>query len=205
MKKTLAQIAADLRKERAKLKYVSRGGLKLEHALKEFKVDPTDKICLDIGASTGGFTDCLLQHGAKKVYCVDVGYGQLAWVLRQDARVVVIDRQNIRHLPKEKIPDKAELVVVDLSFISLKLIFPEIKKFLADKAHIIALIKTQFEVGKKEVGKKGVVEDPALHQRVISEIKEAGLKENWHCAGVVPSPILGAEGNQEFLILFQSP
>lgn len=185
-------------------KYVSRGGLKLEHSLKEFQVSPKGKICLDVGVSTGGFTDCLLQHGAKKVYAVDVGYGQLAWKLRQDNRVVVIERQNIRYLPAKLIAEPIDLATIDVSFISLKLVFPVLKNFLANKADIIALIKPQFEVKKTQVGRKGVVKDPKLHAQAIEEIKTTGLKEGWCFLAATPSPILGAEGNQEFLILFHS-
>lgn len=203
MKKTLAQIAAELRAKAAKLKYVGRGGLKLEHALKEFQVDPANKICLDVGASTGGFTDCLLQHGAKKVYAVDVGYGQLAWKLRQNKKVVVLERQNIRELKKEQIAEPIRLVTIDVSFVSLKKIFPGLQPFLAPKAQVIALIKPQFEVGKKEVETGGVVTDPELHKRVVAEITDAGGKEHWEFKATTPSPILGADGNREFLILFE--
>ena len=186
------------------IRYVGRGGLKLEQALKTFSIDVAEKICIDVGCSTGGFTDCLLQHGAKKVYAVDVGYGQLAWKLRQDPRVVVLERENIRYLEKDKVGKAADLIVIDVIFISLKTVLPTVKKFLAPEGKIIALIKPQFEVAKKEVGKKGVVSDPKLHEAVIAQIKEAGEKEGWLFQGVTPSPILGAEGNKEFLILFQS-
>ncbi len=205
MKKTLAQIAEELRAKKAQKKYVSRGGLKLEQALKEFKVDPSNKICIDIGASTGGFTDCLLQHGAQKVYAVDVGYGQLAWPLRQNPKVVVIERQNIRALKKEKIQEPIELATLDLSFISLKKVFPVLRPFLAPDAKIIALIKPQFEVAKTQVEKGGIVHDPKLHEWAVTQIQEAGLQEGWECLGVTSSPISGADGNREFLILFQTP
>jgi len=185
------------------LKFVSRGGLKLEHALQTFAIDPAGKICLDIGASTGGFTDCLLQQGAAKVYAVDVGYGQLAWSLRQNKQVVVLERQNFRHLNPKLITDPITLTTIDVSFISLKLIFPPLKKFLAPKAVVIALVKPQFEVGPEKVGKNGIVKDVALHEAVCTAIREAGEKGGWVFKGLTPSPILGAEGNKEFLIAFQ--
>ncbi|MDP2600336.1 MAG: TlyA family RNA methyltransferase [Deltaproteobacteria bacterium] len=203
MKKTFGQIEAELRAKAAKSKYVGRGGLKLEHALKEFQIDPTDKICLDVGASTGGFTDCLLQHNAKKVYAVDVGYGQLAWKLRQNKKIVVLERQNIRHISKKELPEPIALAVIDVSFISLKNIFPALAPFLSPAAKIVALIKPQFEVAKKEVEAGGLVTDPLLHKRVIEEIIDAGGKEHWAFKATTPSPILGADGNREFLILFE--
>lgn len=180
--------------------YVSRGALKLEEALSVGNIDVTDFKCIDVGASTGGFTDCLLQKGAKKVYSVDVGYGQLAWKLRQDNRVVVIERTNIRHMPKERIPEELDLAVIDTSFISLKIVVPAALKFLKKGALILALIKPQFEVGKGKVGKGGVVKDPLLHEEVIHTLSsffdEIGLKKNI----IVPSPILGPKGNKEFII-----
>lgn len=200
---TLVHSGADIRLREEPPKYASRGGLKLEKAFQFFQTGPKNKICLDVGASTGGFTDCLLQNGASKVYAVDVGYGQLAWKLRQDKRVVVMDRTNIRHLEKEKIPDKMNFIVIDVSFISLKIVFASLKKFLDDDAEIIALIKPQFEVGKKEVGRKGIVKDPILHLRVKDEIRKAGESQGWHCRGLTDSPIEGAEGNREFLICFE--
>lgn len=184
--------------------YVSRGGLKLSAALQTFGVDVTGKICMDVGSSTGGFTDCLLRHGATKIYAVDVGYGQLDWGLRKNPKVIVLERRNIRHLPKEIVLEPIDLVVIDVIFISLKTVFPAVKKFLAPAGKIIALIKPQFEVVKEEVGPKGVVRDSKLHEAVIEKIKTAGEKESWQCQGVILSPILGAEGNKEFLMLFQS-
>ncbi|MBI4124911.1 MAG: TlyA family RNA methyltransferase, partial [Deltaproteobacteria bacterium] len=185
------------------LKYVGRGGLKLEAALGHFQIDPQDTICLDVGASTGGFTDCLLKAGAKKVYAVDVGYGQFDWTLRNDPRVVLIERQNIRHLRQEKITEPVNLVVIDVSFVSLKLVFPVVKKFLASQSQILALIKPNFEVEPKHVGKKGVVKDPALHEKVVEEIKAAGIVLGWRCQGTCPSPLLGAQGNREFFVYFK--
>jgi 23S rRNA (cytidine1920-2'-O)/16S rRNA (cytidine1409-2'-O)-methyltransferase len=180
--------------------YVSRGGLKLEKALNTFEISVHDLVCLDVGASTGGFTDCLLQHGAARVYAVDVGYGQLAWQLRQDRRVIPIERMNIRNLPLTMLPEPVDLVTIDVSFISLKIVVPAVLKFSRKPARIIALIKPQFEVGKGRVGKGGVVRDPLQHNGVIDDLhrffKDGGLT----ALAVVPSPILGPSGNREFLI-----
>jgi 23S rRNA (cytidine1920-2'-O)/16S rRNA (cytidine1409-2'-O)-methyltransferase len=179
------------------LRYVSRGGLKLEHALDEFRVDPGGWVCADVGASTGGFTDCLLQRGAAKVYAIDVGYGQLAWSLRQDPRVVNIERANIRHL--EPLPEPVRLAVVDVSFIGLGLVLPHVARLLSPGGEVIALIKPQFEVGKGQVGKGGVVREPALHRSSITNaLAEAG-RIGLAPAGVARSPIKGPAGNIEFL------
>lgn len=180
--------------------YVSRGGLKLESALKTLDIDVNGLTCLDVGASTGGFTDCLLQHGARCVFAVDVGYGQLAWKLRQDSRVTVIERTNIRLMPMEVIPQPIDLITIDVSFISLKIVVPAVIKFLKKGGHILALIKPQFEVGKGKVGKGGVVRDPALHEAVLSDMTEFFHKNDFSCSPVVPSPILGPKGNREFMI-----
>jgi 23S rRNA (cytidine1920-2'-O)/16S rRNA (cytidine1409-2'-O)-methyltransferase len=180
--------------------YVSRGGLKLEKALWVLDVDITGFVCLDVGASTGGFTDCLLQHGAGRVYAVDVGYGQLAWKLRQDPSVVVIERKNIRHLAVEAISQPVDLVTIDVSFISLKKVVPEVLKFMKKDARILALIKPQFEVGRQSVGKKGVVRNPALHADVIKELIAFFTKMQMVHEFVIPSPILGPKGNKEFFI-----
>lgn len=181
--------------------YVSRGGLKLEGAFRAFGFDVSGAICLDIGASTGGFTDCLLQHGAKKVYAVDVGYGQLAWKLRQDQRVVVIERTNIREMGVSLVPEKADIAVIDVSFISLEKVIPAVVPFLAPGAGVIALIKPQFEVGKDRVGKGGIVRDEAermaARDRIIAFIEDRGFLVK----GVVQSPITGQDGNVEFLLL----
>lgn len=182
------------------LPYVSRGGLKLEKALEAFSISVAGWTCLDVGASTGGFTDCLLQHGAVKVYAVDVGYGQLAWQLRQDARVIPIERTNIRNMPLEMLPETVDLATIDVSFISLKIVVPAVVKFCRQPARIIALIKPQFEVGKGKVGKGGVVRDPLLHQTVIDELSRFFTDEGWTVHPPVPSPILGPSGNREFLI-----
>jgi len=191
--------ADDIELKGSDLPYVSRGGLKLEAALKEFGIDIKGLVCLDAGASTGGFTDCLLQHGASKVYAVDVGYGQFAWKLRQDPRVVVIERTNIRHMPAEALPEKVDLVTVDVSFISLKIVVPAVLKFLKRRARILTLIKPQFEVGKGKVGKGGVVRDPAQHEAVIRDLRAFFSSMGLICEPVIPSPVLGPKGNREFL------
>jgi 23S rRNA (cytidine1920-2'-O)/16S rRNA (cytidine1409-2'-O)-methyltransferase len=180
--------------------YVSRGGLKLEKALQVLDVDIAGFVCLDVGASTGGFTDCLLQHGVGRVYAIDVGYGQLAWKLRQDPRVVVIERKNIRRLAFEALSQYVDLVTIDVSFISLKKVVPEIMKFMKKDARILALIKPQFEVGRQNVGKKGVVRDPALHAAVIKELIEFFTEIKLIHEFVISSPILGPKGNKEFFI-----
>ena len=181
--------------------WVSRGGLKLDHALAHFGWDITGAVVIDVGASTGGFTDVALTRGAAKVYAVDVGHGQLAWKLRQDERVVVLEKTNARHLTAEIIPEPADLVVCDASFIGLKTVLPAAMGLTRPNARLIALIKPQLEVGKERVGKGGVVRDPALHAEVCAEI-EAWMNElpGWHVVGLTQSPILGPEGNMEFLI-----
>ncbi len=183
--------------------YVSRGGLKLEGALRRFDLKLQNKVCLDVGASTGGFTDCLLQNGAARVYAVDVGYGQLAWKLRQDPRVVVIERTNIRHIRKETISEPIDLATIDVSFISLKIVIPVVKTFLKDKAIILALIKPQFEVGRDQVGKGGVVKDPALHKAVIHRLAAHFEALGLTCETVIPSAIRGPKGNREFFSLLR--
>ena len=181
--------------------YVSRGGLKLKEALKEFNLDVENIVALDVGASTGGFTDCLLQAGARKVYALDVGYGQLAWKLREDKRVVVIERTNVRYYDGADLDEPIDLAAIDVSFISLKIVLPAVLKLLGDKAQILALIKPQFEVAKEEVGKGGVVQDPAVHDRVLQEISEFCKSLNLEVEGTCASPILGPAGNREFFIL----
>jgi len=183
--------------------YVSRGGLKLAGALQDLEVNPEGCICLDVGASTGGFSDCLLQHGAVRVYAVDVGYGQLAWKLRQDPRVVVIERTNIRHMPAELIREPVDLVTIDVSFISLKIVVPAVTAFMGKNARILALIKPQFEVGKNQVGKGGVVRDAKLHKGVIDDLAAFFNARGLTCGRVLPSPILGPKGNREFFILLE--
>lgn len=182
------------------LAYVSRGGLKLEGALRSLKLDVHDLVCLDVGASTGGFTDCLLQHGARKVYAVDVGYGQLAWKLRQDARVIAIERTNIRYMAPAAMPEAADLATIDASFISLKIVVPAVLRFLKPNGRILALIKPQFEAGKGNVGKKGVVKEAAIHRQVIADLSGFFESLGLVCGPVVPSRILGPKGNQEFVM-----
>jgi 23S rRNA (cytidine1920-2'-O)/16S rRNA (cytidine1409-2'-O)-methyltransferase len=183
--------------------FVSRGGVKLKSALTEFKLDVAHMVCLDAGASTGGFTDCLLAHGAKKVFAVDVGYGQLAWKLRQDNRVVVIERTNIRNMKQDALPCLVDLITIDVSFISLKIIVPSVAKYLNNKGYILALIKPQFEVGREKVGKGGVVKDPVLHQQIIDDLSDFFEKIGFISCGISPSSILGPKGNKEFFILLR--
>ena len=181
------------------LPYVSRGGLKLEKALKVFPIDVNGKVCIDCGASTGGFTDVLLQHGAKKVYAVDVGYGQLAWKLRNDERVVNLERTNLRYVDSELIPEALDLAVMDVSFISIKLVLPAVKNLLKDGADLICLIKPQFEAGRDEVGKKGVVRDSNVHKEVIHSILDFAPEIGLTVMGLDFSPIKGPEGNIEYI------
>jgi 23S rRNA (cytidine1920-2'-O)/16S rRNA (cytidine1409-2'-O)-methyltransferase len=181
--------------------YVSRGGVKLAHALDHFAIDPSGAVALDIGASTGGFTDVLLRRGAAKIFAVDVGHGQLDWRLRQDTRVVVLERCNARHLTRDEIPDSLELIVCDASFIGLETVLPASLALAAPDAALIALIKPQFEVGKGRVGKGGVVRDPALHDEVCARIAAwLAALPNWTVLGVTESPLRGPDGNVEFLI-----
>ncbi|MCP4117781.1 MAG: TlyA family RNA methyltransferase [Desulfobacteraceae bacterium] len=197
---TKVSIDADIVLKGEDIPFVSRGGLKLDHAVKGLGIDVTGLTCLDIGASTGGFTDCLLQHGAGKVYAVDVGYGQLAWSLRQDPRVVVIERTNIRHLEYDVVGESVDLVVADTSFISLKLVIPAAEKFMKKGTRILALIKPQFEAGRERIGKGGVVRDPKVRQEIIGEIKEFFDNRGYETGEVIPSPVPGPKGNQEFII-----
>jgi len=181
-------------------RYVGRGGLKLEAALQQFKIDPTGTTCLDIGASTGGFTDCLLQHGATQVHAIDVGHSQLDWKIRSDPRVIVREKLNARYLSRDDIPDPIDLCVIDVSFISLTLILPPAFDLLSPEGVIISLIKPQFELNKEDVGKGGIIRDSELHERAVQKIKDFvknNLLKTWE--GVIDSPILGTEGNREFL------
>ncbi len=184
----------------APLAFVSRGGLKLEKALKEFPVILTDKICMDVGASTGGFTDCMLQNGAAKVYAVDVGYGQLAWKLRTDERVVVLERTNFRYISSEQVSEPIGFASVDVSFISLKLILPVLAPLLTENGQAVVLIKPQFEAGREKVGKKGVVRDPAVHEEVIASVCAAARDCGFSVLGLSYSPIRGPQGNIEYLL-----
>ena len=181
------------------LPYVSRGGLKLEKALKVFPIDVTGKVCIDCGASTGGFTDVLLKNGAAKVYSVDVGYGQLAWSLRNDERVANMERTNIRYISSEQIPEPLDICVMDLSFISVKLVLPAVCALLKDDAQLVCLIKPQFEAGRDEVGKKGVVRDKAVHLSVIESVLDFAPTVGMTAMGLDFSPIKGPEGNREYL------
>ncbi|MCL2497109.1 MAG: TlyA family RNA methyltransferase [Symbiobacteriaceae bacterium] len=194
---TVLEVAA------APIPFVSRGGLKLAHGLQSFALNPTGRVCLDIGASTGGFTDCLLQHGAAKVYAVDVGYGQLAWSLRQNLKVVNLERENFRYLAREKIDSTIDLAVCDVSFISLKHIFARLPEFLAPEGQVVALVKPQFEAGKGKVGKNGVVKSPELHREVLSNIQQEGARASLWLTALTPSPLRGPKGNVEFLSCWQ--
>jgi len=185
----------------AQLPYVSRGGLKLEGALRAFGIEPGGMVVMDVGASTGGFTDCILQGGAKKVYAVDVGYGQLAWKLRNDPRVVNLERTNIRYLQREAVEEEGvDLILIDTSFISIEKFLPHLLGFLKEGGILLGLIKPQFEVGKGEVGKGGVVKDPALHQKAIDRISAFSRELGLRVLGVLESPLLGPKGNKEFFI-----
>ena len=179
--------------------YVSRGGLKLEKALRDFGVDPTGYVCSDSGASTGGFTDCLLQQGASKVFAIDVGYGQLDWKIRSDPRVVVMERTNVRYVTPEQLGEPLDLSVVDVSFISLKIVLPVIKTFLKSTGQVLCLIKPQFEAGKDKVGKKGVVREPETHKEVLDDFVALADELEFKILGLTFSPVKGPEGNIEFL------
>ena len=182
------------------LRYVSRGGLKLEKAFESFPIQVQNAICMDIGASTGGFTDCMLQNGAKKVYAIDVGYGQLAWKLRTDERVVNLERTNFRHVTKEQVTDPVNFASVDVSFISLTLILPAAYPLLSDDGEMICLIKPQFEAGKGFVGKKGVVKDSQIHQDTIVKVIDFAVETGFSVLGLTFSPVKGPEGNIEYLV-----
>src|ERR1044071_3090615 len=192
-------------KESATQRYVSRGGIKLEAALREFNIDISGLVCLDVGASTGGFTDCLLQHGAQRVVALDVGHDQIDWKIRNDTRVEVREEVNARHLAPDDFEDEFSLITIDVSFISLTKILPAVVPLLAHSGRIVALIKPQFEVGKGEVGKGGLVKDPTQHERVISNVNAAAQALGLKVAGLIESPIKGADGNVEFLALYLSP
>ena len=185
--------------------YVSRGGVKLARALDLLALDVAGRIALDVGASTGGFTDCLLQRGAARVYAVDVGYGQLAWKLREDPRVVSLERTNVRTLARDAFPDGLDLAVVDAAFISLRLVLPAVVPLVRPRAPIIALVKPQFEVGKGSVGKGGVVRDPAQHARVLDELQQFASTSGLTIDAVLTSPILGPAGNREFFLAVRTP
>ena len=187
------------------LRYVSRGGKKLEKAMQVFPVVLEGCTCMDIGASTGGFTDCMLQNGAVKVYAVDVGYGQLAWSLRTDERVVNLERTNIRYITEEQVPQPVDFISVDVSFISLTLVLPVAHRLLKDGAQMVCLVKPQFEAGKDKVGKKGVVRDPQIHREVIRKVIDCAAELGFWVRGLDFSPIKGPEGNIEYLLFLQKP
>lgn len=197
---TLIDLDAAVVSKENDIPFVSRGGLKLEKAIETLCIDVTGLICLDIGASTGGFTDCLLQHGARKIYAVDVGYGQFDWQLRQNQKVTVIERTNIRYMPYEKIGEKLDLIVIDTSFISLKIVIPCAEKFMKENTRILALIKPQFEAGKGKIGKGGVIRDEKVRNEVVNDIKSFFIKRGYTAENIVPSPILGPKGNKEYII-----
>lgn len=179
--------------------FVSRGGLKLQQALERFDVDVTGRVAVDVGASTGGFTDCLLQHGAARVYAVDVGYGQLAWTLRNDPRVVVMERMNFRHADEALFDPRPSVAVMDVSFISTKLLFPKLAAVSVNSADVLSLVKPQFEAGRGSVGKGGIVRDPRVHLRVLVDMLDHVTSVGWSCHGLTFSPISGGDGNIEFL------
>jgi 23S rRNA (cytidine1920-2'-O)/16S rRNA (cytidine1409-2'-O)-methyltransferase len=183
-----------------KLPFVSRGGFKLQEAIQKFSINVKNCICLDVGASTGGFTDCLLQNNARHVYAVDVGYGQLAWSLRNDKRVTVIERTNIRNLTEDLVPTPIDIATIDVSFISLRIVVPAVLKFMKKNGCILALIKPQFEVGKGQVGKGGVVRDPELHKKTIHDLSTYFIEIGLAPGPLVPSPVPGPKGNIEFMI-----
>lgn len=187
------------------LKYVSRGGLKLEKAMKEFPIWLKGKICMDIGASTGGFTDCMLQNGAQKVYAIDVGHGQLDWKLRNDERVVCMEKTNFRYVTKEQVPEEIDFASVDVSFISLTKILPAAKPLLKSGGHMVCLIKPQFEAGREKVGKKGVVTDKKVHEEVIEKVADFAAAMGFFILGLSYSPIKGPEGNIEYLLHLENP
>lgn len=200
---TAVRIDSEVKVKGKLIPYVSRGGLKLEKAIKNFDLSVDKKVCMDIGASTGGFTDCMLQNGARKVYSVDVGYGQLAWKLRQDERVVCMERQNIRHLEVEQLEERPEFASIDVSFISLRLVLPKAWEFLIDGGRVVALIKPQFEAGREKVGKKGVVREKSTHIEVIDYVSKLAIKEGFKILDLDFSPIKGPEGNIEYLIYLE--
>lgn len=191
--------AAEIEVRGKTLAYVSRGGLKLEKAMSTFPIELKNAICADIGASTGGFTDCMLQNGASKVYAVDVGYGQLAWSLRSDPRVICMERTNARYLTHEQIPDELDFASIDVSFISLKLILPALRGLMGSAGQVAALVKPQFEAGREKVGKKGVVRDPAVHLEVLEQFLKNAAAADFAVKGLTFSPIRGPEGNIEYL------
>ena len=201
----LVDDGAELRLRSAPMPYVSRGGVKLAHALDTFAVDPRGVVALDVGASTGGFTDCLLQRGAARVYCVDVGQGQLDWKIASDARVRVLDRVNIRLAPADLLPEPADVIVVDVSFISLRLVLPALRPLAKPGAPVVALVKPQFEVGRADVGKGGIVRDDAARARALAEVRAAAAALGYQVGADTVSPITGGKGNVEYLLALRTP
>lgn len=199
---TMVDPAAEISIKKSICPYVSRGGLKLEKAIEVFDIDLEGKIAVDMGASTGGFTDCMLISGAKKVYAVDVGYGQLAYKLRQDPRVVCIEKTNIRYLKDSSITDKPDFISIDVSFISLKLILPVAARLLNKEGDLICLVKPQFEAGRQQVGKKGIVREPAVHVEVLEKVIEYGKSVGFFVKNMSHSPVTGTKGNIEYLLYF---
>lgn len=200
---TKVPVDADLSVKGQQLKYVSRGGLKLEKALQLYPIDLTDKVMIDIGASTGGFTDCALQNGASKVFAIDVGYNQLAWSLRQDPRVINMEKQNIRTVTPEQLGELADFISIDVAFISLDKVLPVAVNLLKDSGSLVALIKPQFEAGREKVGKGGIVREPEIHKEVLQRILQVALDCGFYLHGLTFSPIKGTEGNIEFLGYFK--
>lgn len=196
-------VEADIVYKGEKMPYVSRGGFKLEKAMKEFNIDLTDTVCMDIGASTGGFTDCMLQNGAVKVYAVDVGHGQLAWRLRNDERVVCMEKTNIRYVTPQDIEDKIQFSSIDVSFISLTKVLGPVKELLSDDGQIVCLIKPQFEAGREKVGKHGVVRDKSVHLEVINKVIDYAISIGFEVLNLEFSPVKGPEGNIEYLLHLQ--
>ena len=201
----LVDDGAELRLRSAPMPYVSRGGVKLAHALDTFAVDPRGVVALDVGASTGGFTDCLLQRGAARVYCVDVGQGQLDWKVASDARVRVLDRVNIRLAPPDLLPERADVAVIDVSFISLRLVLPALPPLVKPRARLVALVKPQFEVGRADVGKGGIVRDEAARARALAEVRAAAAALGYDVGADTVSPITGGKGNVEYLLALRAP
>jgi 23S rRNA (cytidine1920-2'-O)/16S rRNA (cytidine1409-2'-O)-methyltransferase len=195
-------VSANIEFKGKTMPYVSRGGYKLEKAMKQYPIDLNGKVCMDIGASTGGFTDCMLQNGASKVFAVDVGYGQFAWKLRVDPRVVCMERTNVRYLTVDDIGEKLDFASIDVSFISLKKIMPATISLLKDDGEVVALIKPQFEAGREKIGKKGVVRDIEVHKEVVYDIIDFLIEKDLNVLGVSFSPIKGPEGNIEYLVYF---
>jgi 23S rRNA (cytidine1920-2'-O)/16S rRNA (cytidine1409-2'-O)-methyltransferase len=197
---TKVEEKAELMVAPRKAKYVSRGGFKLEAAMHDFAIDFVDKVVLDVGASTGGYTDCALQNGAVKVFALDVGYGQLDWVLRNDPRVVVLERTNVRYFTREELGEQVDIITMDVAFISTRLIYPVLNQLLKDDGEIVCLIKPQFEAGREKVGKKGVVKDPTVHREVLLQCIRAASEVGLNCVGISYSPIKGPQGNIEYFI-----